>query len=194
VFGTFFGDDEFADALGPVTVGEAAEAIELGPDHSCALVAGGAARCWGYGFNGALGYGNTQTIGDDEFPDVAGIVDIGASATQLALGSSHTCAVTTDGRVRCWGAPGVAGDPDLFALGEIIGDDELPSSVGDIDVGGVAIEIGAGYGHTCVILDTGAVRCWGASQWGQTGIPFLAFPPFIGDLETPASASDVDYF
>lgn len=33
-------------------------------------------RCWGLGFTGALGYGNTAMIGDDEVPSTAGDVDV----------------------------------------------------------------------------------------------------------------------
>jgi len=29
----------------------------------------------------------------------------------------------------------------------------------------------AGYKHTCVVLDSGAVRCWGSNENGQLGNP-----------------------
>lgn len=193
-FGAWLGDDEFADALGPVALGEPAELVALGQGHSCALVAGGAVRCWGYGFAGALGYGNTDTIGDDEAPDGVGIVDVGAIATELALGADHTCIVTNVGGVRCWGAPQHAGHPEQAALGQLIGDDEVPADVPAVDIGGIVVGLAAGDGHTCALIDTGAVRCWGSNAWGELGIPFLPFPAFIGDDEPPSAGGEVGYF
>ena len=64
------------------------------------LAAGGAARCWGAGSYGRLGYGNTDNIGDDEEPHTAGDVPVlsaaelatGTTVVGIGLGSSHTCA------------------------------------------------------------------------------------------------------
>jgi alpha-tubulin suppressor-like RCC1 family protein len=70
-----------------------------------------------------------------------------------------------------------------------VGDDEVPADVGDVDVGGTAVQVVAGQRHTCALLDDGAVRCWGRGALGQLGYASVAN---IGDDETPASAGDVD--
>jgi len=31
------------------------------------------------------------------------------------------------------------------------------------------MEITAGYGHTCALLETGDVKCWGLNTFGQLG-------------------------
>ena len=49
--------------------------------------------------------------------------------------------------------------------------------------------LGAGALHTCALLDTGALRCWGDNSYGQTG---RGVAEVIGDNETPASAGDVN--
>src|SRR4051794_8247481 len=58
----------------------AAGYISLGQHHSCAVRLG-AVRCWGWGKNGQLGYGNIADIGDDEKPAAAGPVSLGAGRT-----------------------------------------------------------------------------------------------------------------
>ncbi len=48
--------------------------IAAGDLHTCARLQGGKLRCWGEGDLGRLGYGNTEDIGDDEPPAMAGDV------------------------------------------------------------------------------------------------------------------------
>ncbi|MEZ5457729.1 MAG: RCC1 domain-containing protein [Lysobacteraceae bacterium] len=68
-------------------------AIAAGVKHTCALVAGGAVRCWGNNSgNGQLGDGSTM---DRRTPvDVSGLVRVTAIAAGLV---SHLCS----GRWRC---------------------------------------------------------------------------------------------
>src|SRR6187402_3150350 len=68
-----------APALPPASVVQ----VEAGGWHSCALLSTGAVRCWGEGFGG-LGYGNKNSIGDDETPASAGDIDLGGRAVSLA--------------------------------------------------------------------------------------------------------------
>ena len=160
-----------------------------GYNHTCALLvtAGGLVRCWGEGANGKLGYANTDTIGDDETPLSAGDVDVGGTVVELAAGSEHTCALLDTGTVRCWGegANGKLG----YANTNTIGDDETPASAGDVDIGGTVTAIAAGGDHTCALLETGSIRCWGRGFAGRLG---YANTNDIGDDETPASAGDVN--
>jgi len=164
--------------------------LDVGRFHACALVAATSVRCWGYGGDGALGYGNVATIGDDETPDAAGPVDFGAgrSARMVATGALHSCALLDDGSVRCWGfgVNGRLGYGNEFS----IGDDESPAGAGPVNLGAgrTAVSIAAGRAHTCAILDTGDVRCWGFGFDGRLGYGDTAS---IGDTETPAAAGPV---
>ncbi|MBC8292718.1 MAG: hypothetical protein H8E45_06075, partial [Proteobacteria bacterium] len=78
-------------------------AVAVGGYHTCATLDSGIVRCWGYGSSGQLGYGNTDSIGDNEDPVSAGDVNVGGTVVQLAAGLNHTCALLDSGAVRCWG-------------------------------------------------------------------------------------------
>jgi alpha-tubulin suppressor-like RCC1 family protein len=66
--------------------------------HACALRDDGAASCWGYNVNGALG--------NNTFTSTAYPVAVSGSLTftQLAAGTSHSCGITTTPSVVCWGS------------------------------------------------------------------------------------------
>ncbi len=68
------GDDEPASAGGPIDVGGPVAQVSPGDHHTCAILVDGSLRCWGFNEVGQLGYGHTQTIGDDETPASAGPV------------------------------------------------------------------------------------------------------------------------
>jgi alpha-tubulin suppressor-like RCC1 family protein len=181
------GDDETPASVGDVDVGGTIVQISAGSYHTCALLKAGNVRCWGSGYSGLLGYGNSNNVGDDETPASAGDVNVGGIVTQISSGGSHTCVLLTTGKVRCWG------DGFFGQLGygntNNVGVFETPADAGDVNVGESVMQIGVGGGtHTCALLTTGNIRCWGTGNVGQLGygntVP-------VGDDETPASAGDV---
>ncbi len=169
------GDDETPASAGAVNLGpgRTATAIATGDVHTCALLDDATVRCWGYGGDGRLGYGNTNDVAD---PSGVGAVYLGAgrTATAITAGAAHTCAILDDGSVRCWGYGG-GGLPMDGRLGygntDNVGDDETPGSVGPVSLGQGrrAVAISAGGSHTCALLDDGSVRCWGRNSRGQLG-------------------------
>jgi alpha-tubulin suppressor-like RCC1 family protein len=183
----FIGDNESPMTAGDVDVGGRVVQLAAGDLHTCALLETGAVRCWGAGWAGRLGYGNSNHIGDDETPATAGDVDVGGHVVQLAAGEYHTCALLETGAVRCWGSSwyGQLGYGGRWN----IGDDETPATAGDVDVGGRVVQLAAGGGHTCALLETGTVRCWGVGLDGQLG---YGNKRWIGDDEVPATAGDVN--
>jgi cysteine-rich repeat protein len=182
------GDLEDDDTCDADCVPSSVVQIVAGYTHTCVRTRRGGVRCWGENEWGQLGYGNTESIGDDELPSTAGNVDIGGRAVFLASGAFHTCALLDTGAVRCWG---VGSEDCRLGNGndELIGDDEVAATALEVDIGGTVVQMGAGWTHTCVLLDTGAVRCWGSGMYGVLG---HGNTQSIGDDETPAQAGDVD--
>jgi alpha-tubulin suppressor-like RCC1 family protein len=85
------------------------------------------------------------------------------AAMAIAAGACHTCAMTTDGRVLCWGCN------HYGALGHAGGGDSAtPVAVDEPDFRATAIS--AGWSSTCAIeASSGRLRCWGKFGWAVGG-------------------------
>lgn len=167
------GDSPAASIIsaGDVPLGGKAAAITLGAQHTCALMVGGAVRCWGVGKGGRLGYGSQTDVGNSPTSSIiaAGDVPLGGKAVAVSAGESHTCALLVGGSVRCWGsgANGRLGYGNTRNVGD--SPESSISAVGDVPIGGKATAISAGGAHTCALLTGGSVRCWGLGGDGQLG-------------------------
>jgi alpha-tubulin suppressor-like RCC1 family protein len=96
-------------------------------------------------------------------------------ATQVSAGDRHTCAVSIDGGVQCFGYSEM-GQTGLTSTGpDICGggfSDEFPCSKTARQVIGLESgveKVSAGHENTCALLDTGGVECWGNNATGQLG-------------------------
>lgn len=162
--------------------------LVAGNRHTCALLQSGLVVCWGSNFAGQLGYGHTRNIGDGEPVTASGYVTLGGLATKIAAGSDHTCAILQSGAVRCWGSNslGQLGHGTTFP----IGDDETVASAGNVDLGpGVTVQqLALGALHTCALLSSGKVRCWGYNAHGQLG---YGHTNHLGDNEGISTLPDV---
>ena len=72
-----------------------------GGTHSCSLSDAGGVKCWGLNQEGQLGI-NQPTTNNVTTP--ADAVGLGSGQISLSAGVGHTCAMATDGSVKCWGA------------------------------------------------------------------------------------------
>ncbi len=98
------GDDELASDFGPVPYGGGdITNIATGGAGTCISLANGNAKCWGASAFG-IGYGNTDTIGDDEPASAGGNLDFdGKRSIYIASGGGFSCALMHDQTVYCWG-------------------------------------------------------------------------------------------
>lgn len=129
-----------------------------GGEHTCALYTTGIVRCWGSNFNGQLGDGNSATY--SAIPvTVLGI----NTATDIAAGSNHSCALLANQRIQCWGADSSGQLGNDAALAE----SHLPVYIftGAADF----TQVSAGADVSCGLRAAGTVLCWGADGEGANG-------------------------
>lgn len=141
-----------------------ATAVSAGDQFSCALLSSGRAKCWGNNYDGELGDGLTS----DPSPVPVFVRGL-THAVEITSSGGHSCALLTDGDVKCWGS-----DP-YGQLG-----DAMPRAVKMRGVSG-ATSVAAGGGgipgnsaenvseFTCVVVRQGGVLCWGDDRSGQLG-------------------------
>lgn len=180
------GDNEAPSSQNVLDLNGSANTITAGGgQHNC-VRQGTSVRCWGVAAEGQLGYGNQSPVGDNEAPGTLGAVQVGGNVSQITAGRLHTCALLTNGDVRCWGAGayGRLGNGNQ----NTIGDGELPTADGPVSVGGSVSAIHAGSQHTCVRLGT-SVKCWGRANFGQLGYGNVTD---IGDNESPSTVGTVN--
>ena len=135
-------------------------AITAGSSHTCAVTTGGGLQCWGSSKLGRLGNGNTTTLPSPTPTDVVGLASGVATG---AAGKSHTCAVTTEGVLKCWG---------FNTLGKVGDGSSLNNRSTPVDVVGLAGKAAAaalGNAHTCGLTVAGGVQCWGFNEFGELG-------------------------
>ena len=176
--GTFTGPQACkyaACSTAPVAVSGITNAIEIaaGGDYACALLSSGQIDCWGVNSSGELGDGTDagpQACNNAPCSTTPVAVSGITNATELALGEEHACALLLGGQIDCWG-DNFSGD-----LGD--GTDAGPQACGGdacsttpVAVSGItnATEIVAGDAHTCALLSSGQVDCWGTNVSEQLG-------------------------
>ena len=144
-------------------------AISAGSYHNCALTTNEKVKCWGTGSSGRLGNGadgNSSTPVDvhTSFTDSDPLSDIDA----ISSGGFHTCALTTNGKVKCWGNGG-SGRLGNGADGNSPTPVDVHTSSEDTNPLSGIDAISSGGWHTCALTTNGKVKCWGNGGSGRLG-------------------------
>jgi alpha-tubulin suppressor-like RCC1 family protein len=175
------GNASLGNSATPVTVSgiSTATAISAGGGHSCAVLASGGVQCWGSGVFGQLGNGSTAD--SSVLVAVSGI----STATAVSTGIKHSCALLASGGVRCWGLGGVVG---------LLGNGGTADSSTPVPVSGLhtATAVTAGFTHSCAVLASGSVQCWGTGNDGQLGNGLTAsssVPVAVSGITTATAVS-----
>jgi alpha-tubulin suppressor-like RCC1 family protein len=137
--------------------------VAAGHVHTCALRRTREVVCWGAPGMGRLGIAAGAAVSTPQ--PVPGLTDV----IRISAGQQHTCALIAGGTVKCWGSnlSGQLGNPTIMM------ETSTPAAVDGITD---AVAISASDTHTCAVLATGKVNCWGANTNGQLG----------NDLVTPS--------
>ncbi len=149
----------YATGLGGAT------AIVAGAFHTCALTSESGVQCWGSDANGQIGDNllspNAMALAPTD------VMSMTSGITAIVRGGNHSCTITSSGGARCWGSNS---DGQLG-----IGTDTNPVEPIAVDVSGLSsgvVALSAGplsNQHTCALLWTGGVKCWGSNVYGQLG-------------------------
>ena len=147
------GDGTNTNSSVPVSVaglGQPAVSVTGGGDHTCAILADQAVKCWGYNGFGELGNGsNVNSL----VPVPVSGLSAGSGASALTAGGGHSCALLSGGQVKCWGFNTVG------SLGNgSFANSNVPTSVAGLAGSVTALTASGGY-HTCALLAGGAMQC-----------------------------------
>lgn len=135
--------------------------IGMGAFHTCGIRRSGKLYCWGGNLNGQLGIGPPTSAYQEPEPHA---VLSDETWAEVDGGHSHSCALTKDGALYCWGLNedrqlGIAGQ-DLVAV---------PTKV-DVDAPHGFRSLALGQYHGCAIRADRTLWCWGRNSDGQVGI------------------------
>ena len=104
----------------------------------------------------------SSDLGDSGVPVRTSGFGAGRTAVQIAAGANHTCVLTNDGTVWCWGSNG------NVELGAATGTQLDPVQV-SFGTGITASRIFAGGNTTCALTSDMFLTCWGRNNKGQIG-------------------------
>src|SRR5207248_840583 len=133
------GDGTTTNRLTPAAVvglSGGVSAIAAGNAHTCALTSRAGVSCWGDNAEGQLGDATTTNRSQP-----VAVTGLPSGIAAIVAGDVHTCALTSDGNVMCWG--------NNFA-GQL-GDGSVSRRSTPVAVSGLSAVIGlaAGSYHTC---------------------------------------------
>lgn len=149
------GTGSFARSSTPLSVVGLSDVASLASSadssHVCASRSDGTLACWGSNTYGQLGSGEFGLVGSSTPLQVAG----DAVFVGVAAGVSHSCGLTEDEEVWCWGYDN-----------ETEQSEPVPRLIAGIE-GAVAVDVANGV--QCALRESGAVACWGNNDEGQLG-------------------------
>jgi alpha-tubulin suppressor-like RCC1 family protein len=124
-------------------------------NHTCAIASDQTLWCWG---SNTAGQADPSTTGASAAPTQ---IDVAGSPAWQAVstGVVHTCAVTVDHALWCWGAD-YSGQSGVASMVSIV-----PPT----QVAGNYVAVSTGVDFTCAIDTDTHVQCWGTNHVGQLG-------------------------
>jgi len=135
-------------------------------------------QAWGDNTDGGLGFGVVEDFTTYPAPQLGGLTFM-ALTLEVSAGAYFACVRTQNQDFRCWGI----NDKGQLGLGntDTLGDDEAEVLAPPIDLGTdaaghahYATLMATGAAHTCALLETGTLLCWGENAGGQLGLGYAS--------------------
>jgi len=170
--------NQLGDYLPFVNLGSGLQAqiLHLGLLHSCAILNNGNVKCWGYNVNGELGQENVIVSGSasnqmgDYLPPIN--FPTGVIIESMGNGWYTNGIISITGGLYLWGRE----SDGQLGLGQILNDigdsvNEMGNYLQQTQVGSgrTVLAYSGGIKHSCVILDTFNVKCFGSNDNGVLG-------------------------
>lgn len=160
------GDGTQEDQLTPVQLDlESVVDVAAGSHHSCALTEESDIYCWGSSADGKLG-GDQDFEEPEEITEPEPVTGLGDHTIDrlVEIPMNHTCAVTTDDELICWGSN---------SWGQLgLSPDDVPRTNEPTVVSQVSPlrDAATGTFGNCVVDESQTLRCWGVNSHGSLGI------------------------
>jgi hypothetical protein len=141
----------------------------------CGLTAEGKAYCWGNNWLGQAGVGTAGVEDEDGYTHVfrpTAVVGDHVFLT-LAMSDFHTCGLTVDQEMYCWGYDGwaqIGRDPSHYpGEGGWEGENNAVAAPTRAAAPLLFVDMHLGAYHTCGLTPDGEAWCWGMNRQGQIG-------------------------
>ncbi len=131
--------------------------VSVGDYSTCAVLAHGRLKCWGYNGSGELGDGTTK---ERHVPTQ--VKGLSRGVRGVSVGNSHACALLINGNVKCWG------DNSSGAVGAGTSHSQYHHPVRVVGISS-AHQVSAGVDATCAVVANGRLKCWGNNDHGELG-------------------------
>lgn len=182
----------------PLSVLSGVRELAVAFDTSCART-DDAVFCFGWDQFGQLG--DTATHGTAPAASAAPVrveLPAGVVPARLHISGFHACIVDTVGAVYCWGGNDYAqirptASATCMQADTAYGCEPTPVRIDGYGPGERrAVQAVVGQSHTCILDDTGAVRCFGQNRFGQLGAgPIMeSVPTAVMPFATGVTAID----
>ena len=142
--------------------------LDAGAQFTCGLKKDQSVWCFGLNNLGQIGLGNTTNTNVSTPSLVTGLtLSSGEKIIDLSSGTAHTCALSSESVLKCWGS----NSNGQLGINPALSSFESSPALVNLSLGTKekATHVSAGDAHTCVVFDSGRVRCFGRNNAMQLG-------------------------
>ncbi|MCP4412244.1 MAG: DUF5011 domain-containing protein [Gammaproteobacteria bacterium] len=109
-------------------------------------------------------------------------VDLGTDEVIKKVETNYynACVLFETGKVKCWGESYTVGADSTDNIGNSAENTVANAAYVDLGTTDKVVDIALGSYQSCAIFETGKVKCWGYSEYGELGLPQF-YEDYVGD-------------